>query len=190
MPIGVVSNDELEKELVNVTFPVSEKKQPAPVVIEPESPGRKEGDINVPDSLRQLIGGTSKIEGRNEALALANMFGISPSSVSAYAHGSTSTASYDTPTKSIKGHINKRREVIAKKASRKLSMALESITEEKLVDAKVKDLAGIARDMSVIIKNMEPPQESNDNNNNGIQFMIYAPQFRKEDSFDVIHVNE
>jgi hypothetical protein len=72
-----------------------------------------------------------------------------------------------------------------------MKSAMEAITDEKLTYADPKDLAGIAKDMSVIIKNLEP-KETNEGNNtvNGPQFVIYAPQFKKESSFDVIEVKE
>jgi hypothetical protein len=59
-----------------------------------EQKGRKEGDNNVPNSIRAIIGETSNIDGRKEALALANSLNIS-SSVSAYANGVTSTKDYN-----------------------------------------------------------------------------------------------
>ncbi len=44
--------------------------------------------------------------------------------------------------------------------------------------------------MSVIIKNLEPKSETPDSSNQGPQFVIFAPTFRKENSFDTITVNE
>ena len=42
--------------------------------------------------------------------------------------------------------------------------------------------------MSAVIKNIEP--EQSDRGQNQPTFILYAPQFRKEESFDVITVNE
>lgn len=191
MPIGLVSDEELEKELSNI----SGKKGPiqsVPEIIDIPSPGRKNGDVNVPDSLRKIIGETAVIDGRQEAIKLAAEFGISPSSVSAYTKGATSTASYETPTKSILSHINKSRQRAIKRASNTLNGALGAITQEKLDYTDAKDLSIIAKNMSAVIKDLEPSDTgiNSDKENKGPQFVIFAPTFKDERSFDVITVNE
>lgn len=193
MPMGIVSEDDFTKELIN-----SGHKSPAlnsdnPNPINPNSikikieRGRKEGDVNVPDSLRKIIGETSQIEGRQDAIALAKQFGISPSSVSAYANGSKSTDSYDKQPNL--DHINGAKDRISKRARKKLMMALSYITPEKLEDAKVRDVAVIARNMAGIIKDMEPdvPTETG---NKSPTFVIYNPTVNKETAYDVISVRE
>lgn len=190
MPIGLVSDDAFLKELSNTT----EKKESHVVegtVVEKPVRGRKDGDNNVPDSLRALIGEESVINGRQSALEFAAEFGISASSVSAYAKGATSTTSYDSPSKSIIGHINKSRQRAIKRAGRTLNGALEAITQEKLDYADAKDLAVIAKNMSGIIKDLEPPQvQSESSDSKTPQFVIFAPTFRSESSFEVIDVKE
>jgi len=190
MPIGIVSDLHFDEELKRLNGGKTKEIKDA-VVIEPPARGRKEGDVNVPDSLRKIIGETAVIEGRQAALDLAKDFGISPSSVSAYANGATSTTTYDTPKQSIIQHINKSRARVSKKAQRVLRGALDAITQEKLDYADAKDLAAIARNMSGVIKDMEPPAETKvTEEGKGPQFVIYAPQFRDERSFEVIQVTE
>lgn len=193
MPIGVVESDEFERELEKLKKggkartipPLTGQIQQIP------SKGRNEGDVNVPDSLRQIIGEESVISGRASALALARDLGVSPSSVSAYAKGATSTTTYDTPKPSIIQHINKSRARASKKAQRVLVSALDSITQEKLDYTDAKDLAAIAKNMSAVIKDLEPPAETAKiEEGKGPQFVIYAPQFRDERSFEVIQVQE
>jgi hypothetical protein len=65
--------------------------------------------------------------------------------------------------------------------------ALDHITDENISGAKVKDIASIAKDMSVIVKNMEPNQPDKVQNT---QVIIYKPRMRDEDEFDIITVNE
>jgi hypothetical protein len=194
MPIGLVSDELLERELRNLNgrsqdnAPVSQEVQ----IIQSPTKGRSEGDNNVPDSLRQIIGEEAVINGRQSALQIAGQFGISPSSASAYARGATSTTSYNSPSKSIISHINKSRQRAIGKAQKTMNGALNAITQEKLDYTDAKDLSAIAKDMSVIIKNLEPDRDvvpSNDQTK-GPQFVIFAPQFRREESFDVITVNE
>jgi predicted transcriptional regulator len=193
MSIGLVSDSDLEKELsrLGINRPVRSVPPVRVVDISPEH-GRNKGDTNVPDSLRQIIGEEAVINGRAAALEIAETFGVSSSSVSAYAKGATSTKTYDSPSKSIISHINKSRERATKKASHVLNSALSAISQDKLDYTDAKDLSGIAKDMSVIIRNLEPqvatPEETN--NNRTPQFVIYAPQFKSEQSFEMIKVNE
>lgn len=183
MPMGVVSDDDFFKELDRNRVRVPE------VVIEPENkPGRKEGDNNVPDSLRKIIGETSVLEGRQEALALAKMFGVSESSVSAYAKGATSTTSYNEPKKSIADYIRNRKDRLTKKALRVMHNSLDSIPED-LSNQDPRNLAAIAKDMSAIVKHLEPEQEGA-KLGDGNQFIFYSPNFTKEEHYETIHVNE
>ena len=189
MPIGIVTDEEFEREL-NRTLPQPQKKVHIPIVEDLPSKGRSNGDVNVPESLRKIIGEESVINGRQAALQLASQFGISPSSVSAYSKGATSTASIDTPKQSIIQHINKSRQRSIKRASSVLNAALSAITQDKLDYTDARDLSGIAKDMSAIIKNLEPPADVNPSEGRGPQFVVYAPVFRDERSFDSITVNE
>jgi hypothetical protein len=153
-----------------------------------ERPGRNEGDKNVPDALRKIIGETSVIDGRKDALALAADFGISPSSVSAYNQGATSTASYDKqPNKSF---LDEGRVRIQKRARKTLFNALKHITEDKLEGAKAVDLASIARNMGGIIKDMEPEPDTPANGGNNAQFIIFTPPTRDERDYEVITARE
>jgi len=182
MGMGIVSNEEFEKEL-HINGVRGE-------VIEKEKPGRKEGDVNVPETLRKIIGEESAINGRQDALALAKMLGVSDSSVSAYAHGATSTNSYNKPSKGIQEYIKNRKAKLTKKALHKLAGALDSITPEELDKIKTRDKAAIAKDMSAIVKNLEPSKDSPIGDQQNNQFIFYAPQFMKEQQYDVIEVQE
>src|SRR5215831_1011577 len=109
MGMGIVSDADFELEQSNLR-PVPTKTE----IKELERPGRSDGDNNVPDSLRKIIGETAETEGRQEALALARTFGLSDSSVSAYANGSRSTSSYDNQP--LLDHINKSKARVSKRA--------------------------------------------------------------------------
>ena len=188
MSIGIVQDNEFEIELERLQG----KMVPSisSVIVEKPTKGRDNGDMNVPDPLRQIIGEEAVINGRQSALHLAKEFGISASSVSAYAKGATSTTTYDSPKASIISHINKSRKRAIVKAGNTLNAALGSITQEKLDYADAKDLAVIAKSMSAVIKDLEPQQSMNEVSSSTPQFVIYAPQFRSENSFEVIQVKE
>lgn len=191
MAMGIVSSKDFEKELDN-TAPRkkdSDEAKPVATVIDLPTPGRKEGDVNVPNSLRSVIGATAFEDGRQEAIDLGRQFGISPSSVSAYARGATSTSSYDnTPNSPV---INKSKARVTKRAMAKLMGALHNITPEKLANTSAKELASIAKDMSAVVKTMEPESEKGDNGKQPLpQFVVFAPQFRDERSYEVVYAKE
>lgn len=181
MAMGIVSDEDFDKEITKVT--------PAKIISLPEK-GRGNGNKEVPESLRKIIGETNELDSRQEALSIARMFGVSDSSVSAYAAGATSTSSYNTPDAELKNHIDDSKERIKKKARGRLFNALKHITDDKLKDAKVRDVSGVARDMAAIIRDMEPEKGSNDSGKQAPQFIFYAPTFRKEETFETIYVKE
>jgi len=198
MPIGIVSDKDLERELNSykpakplvVTGTIlPPEPTPSVEIIQKEKKGRKEGDVNVPDSIRAIIGEEALLNGRSAAVDLAQEFGISKSSASAYAVGATSTTSYNQPKQSILSVINKSRERATRRAAKTLNAALGSITQEKLDYMDADKLSGVAKDMSVIIKNLEPKQVEGSGQTQP-QFTIYAPQFRDERSFEFIQVTE
>jgi hypothetical protein len=197
MPIGIVSDADLYKELGNYT-PAKPLVVPdealtgdiLPAIVDIPKRGRKDGDVAVPESLQKIIGEEALLNGRASAVALAAEFGLSPSSASAYAVGATSTSSYNQPKQSIVSHINKARERATKRAAKTLNAALNSITQEKLDYLDADKVSGIAKDMSVIIKNLEPKQSSEGTDNKQPQFVIFAPQFKKEENYDFITVQE
>lgn len=201
MPVGLVSDDEFNAELVRIgtkiPVPTTHVLPSALEVLEPlegtieqvPSRGRSRGDNNVPSSLRAIIAETHLMDGRQAALELAGELGISPSSVSAYANGATSTSSYDKPKESIVSAVNKARQRATKKAAKTMNAALSAITQAKLDYTDADKLSGIAKDMSVIIKNLEP-KSVEPTGTATPQFTIYAPQFRDERSFEFIQVSE
>lgn len=192
MAMGIVSDLDFNSELLNSNSDVVKQKEVVPraiaTIVDSPPKGRGENNVEVPNGLRKLIGSESVTNGRESALELASNLGISPSSVSAYSQGANSTASYEDRPNLLE--INKAKERISKRARSKLMLALHHITEDKLVDTKVRDLAGIARDMSAIVKNIEPEEKINPLGSNGPTFIFYSPQFRKEEHFEVIQAKE
>lgn len=197
MAMGIVNNDEFEHELeraipipnhssnitkINETNEIKEGE-----VVELERPGRNKGDNNVPDALRKMIGESSALDGRTDALALAGAFGISASSVSAYANGSKSTKSYDEQPN--KPFIDDGKKRIQSRARKILFQSLRHITPEKLADEKPVVLATIARQMSGIVKEMEPENEA-EKNKPLAQFVIMCPPSKSEQDYDVITARE
>lgn len=193
MPLGIVNDSDFEKEVSNGLIQSNPTNKtaikPVAEIINPIRPGRKPGDVNVPDSLRKLIGATSVTDGREEALAIAGDFGISPASVSAYANGATSTASYDKqPNVRV---IDEAKGRVIKRARGKLMLALSKLTPEKIEASSARDIASVAKQMSGIVKDMEPPKPKEEIPDNlRPQFIVYAPQLKQENHYEVVHAKE
>lgn len=189
MAMGIVSDKEFEHALKDAT--PSQNPSPLPSIPSVEivdmEKGRGEGNVEVPNGLRKIIGEESVINGRASALEIASGFGISPSSVSAYSQGAHSTASIDV--RPDIDNLNAARLRVAKKARNRLVMALNHLTDEKIAGAKAKDIAGVAKDMSAVIRSMEPEGPKNIGNG-GPTFIFYSPNIRKEEHFDIVHVKE
>ena len=184
MPLGVVEDNEFEQELEDVIQkPVVNSEVE---IIDQKSPGRNPGDNNVPDEVRQFIAESHMLGASGRELA--DTFGVSQSSVSAYANGATSTATYDKKNVPLVNHLNRAKERITRKARRVMINSLDSLTEEKLLTVKAKDAALIARSMAGIIKDLEPEVVQNITDNR-VQFVMFAPAIKQERSYDAIDVS-
>src|SRR6185312_13410217 len=130
MAMGIVSDSDFEKELEKL----NSDSIPSPSIqkLPKDTNGRGNGNFEVPEGLRKIIGEEANINGRASALQIASDFGISASSVSAYTRGATSTASIDNPHAEIVNHINTAKLRVSKKARKRLMMALNEITQERI----------------------------------------------------------
>lgn len=181
MSIGIVTDEELERELRN--------SGPDPVgEVVTLKRGRGEDKTNTPPSVRKIIGGESIEHGHAAGVELGKALGVSESSVSAYQKGSTSTALMDRPDPDLLDHITEARRKVAKSAREKVAIAIDAITEEKLKESSPRIAAGVAKDMSVVVKNMEPPTDSE--RDNSTQFVFFVPHMKTEQQFEVIDVKE
>lgn len=191
MAIGIVSDSDFDRELTRSEKSPAPELRPAQV-IDVNRGGRSDGDNNVPESLRKIIGEESVLNGRASALEFAKGFGISDSSVSAYTSGKTSTAA---PSKNDKlaSHLKKAKLNVAIRAKSKLNAALANITDDKLGDCKAVELAQIAKAMSGVIKDMEPSEDRDNGgtaNFNGPSIVLYNPGFTKENKFETVEASE
>lgn len=179
MAMGVVDDSELEAEL----------KRNQVKIIERVRPGRKENDVNVPEALRKVISETSITDGRQEAVQLAAMFGVSPSSTSAYARGSTTT---DAPKNSNAELASANKKVfgkIQKRAQTRLLMALDRIDGDTLANCNAVESSQVAKNLAGIVKDFTPELRDPTLNSPHLQqqLVIYAPFIRREDEFPVIN---
>lgn len=186
MAMGIVSDDDFQRELGK------HPEATSPTIKPLHNGGRNNGDINVPESLRKVLGETAQTEGRRAALNLAMQLGISESSVAAYSNGANSTAEYGAPKSSdLRTHVKSAQQRIAAKARTKLSHTLNAITPEKLQSAKLRDLAGVATAMASVVKTMEPTTQVEDEDSvKRATVVIFAPRVRREEEYETITINE
>lgn len=198
MPLGIITDEQLNKEIGRSVPKINIDKIENELIKDKIKDAIKDSSfkvvdikrgrgnvLEIPNEIRALVA-EEAINGAR-AKDVSKSFGISESSISAYKHDATSTTTYDKPNDSLKKSNDSVRDVITDKARGRLMSALDAITDENISNAKVKDIASIAKDMSVIVKNMEPERTQNVQNT---QVIIYKPRMRDEDEFDVITVNE
>jgi len=194
MPIGIVSDSDFAAELDSLASPIRNKtptKTDTPeetVEIKDIERGRGKGDVEVPKALRAVLGTHAIESGNKEASVLAERFGISDSSVSAYKTGANSTSSYREPQPDLAERVSNAKLRITSKAQNRLLEAIKQITPEKLADAKLRDLAATAQAMSAVVRNIEP--QAQPGNNQNVNFVFFAPKVRPETDYDIITVNE
>lgn len=183
MALGIVSDDifEVEAGISNTT--------PSAVIIQHQVPtGRPTDTLNTPESIRKIIGDTAVESGRQNALEIGEFFGVSNSSVSAYAKGATSTASYHKTDKALSKHINITKERIAKRAVNRLNKTFDALTDDKFSEASGPELATMAKSFAAIVKDMTPEAERQSGPQ--VQFVIHTPPITKEEKFTTIIVND
>jgi transposase-like protein len=146
--------------------------------------GKPAGRENLTAEQRKIIAEEAIISGKT-IVEIAEQFGISHDTVAAYKSGATSCATYNEKDEDLSKHINSVKENIISEAQNKLLTAIQEITSDKIGAAKVRDIAGIAKDMSSIVKNMGPEMVVNDNR----KVIIYRPRERQEDEYEVIDVS-
>lgn len=197
MPMMVLNDESFDKEIskfdsTKVINEVNESKEITSLDLLNRARGqvvdikRGRGSIlQVPDSIRALVAEEAINGASNKDTARA--FGVSESSVSAYKNDATSTKSYNSPDEALKNANDLVRDDISSQARSKLLAALDHITDDKLSEAKLRDVASVAASMSGIIKNMEPNGPAVQNNT---QVIVYKPRMRDEDEFEIITVNE
>lgn len=184
MPLGIVS-DELFDSEINKRDDTESEMNIAEVLDLPNL-GRPEGKKNTPDFIRNIIG--EEIINGADKKELAQLFNVGPQVPELYSKGARSQATYHDRDNSTARHVNSVREKIVKKASNRLTVALNEITPDKLREASLKDLSTVAKNMSGIIKDMSPEEKPNDNPGN--QIIIFAPQRNELNHYEVMQLQE
>jgi len=173
MPLGIITEEEFQKELASA---------PAPLISFVRR-GRNEAK-ETPDSIRKIAASLA-IEGV-PAKEIEKEFGLSPSSISAYKNGSHSTSNYNEGNQELRKFVNDKKDEIVRTAHSKISEVLLAITPEKISESSARDNSSIAKDLSVVIKNITPEQEHKPD----VSFVIHVPVQKSERDYgDVIDIS-
>lgn len=185
--LGIVSDADFEREVKDIALPVI--LPPAEQLAQIIDIKRGRGHVReIPNVIREIIAEDAIATNKTQK-EVASEFGVSPSSVSAYLHGATSTASYDKPDKELQDSNNKVRTDIISSARSRLISALSHITPDKLAEAKLRDVASVAKDMAAIIKNIEPDIKETEDKR-APQFIFFAPNVVREEVFETVYSKE
>lgn len=159
--------------------------------------GKKLGQVSVPLALRSLIGSLA-VQGNENQSDIAEAFGVSQPSVSAYSRGlvgdrldadlmQNKVATEESIEEEKKATID----LAHQEALDVMMLSLKGITAkmkdpEEVGLMKPKELSRIATDMSKIVSVATGQDKDKGNVINNTKVIVYAPQQRREDSYDVI----
>lgn len=170
----VVNDEDFELELSRMTKPTAE-------IIAMPKMGRQ-ATKETPESLRALIASDS-LNGNGTAAQIAEAYGVSQSSVNAYAGGATST------DRMVAGKFDnkllERNKRIGIRAQKKMASAIDKITEEKLEASKATELSQIASNLSKVVDRAIPKTDDDRPINN---IIFFSPQQVGPNNYDVIDV--
>lgn len=172
----------VESKVVVPDVPIT----PSLVVVD-ESPGRSTGAPNLDPESRALIGAIANLPGSQKDLS--EKLGISQSRVSNFKHGKINGKESDP----LKERLNIQKTTIANTAAETLARSLGLITEEKMQFTSAKNLAGIAKDMSTVVKNLTEDKGLGNSNNLIFIHSPISPEgkgFHQEDYYEVIEVGQ
>ena len=169
MPLGIVSDEDYEKEKGRCKESSIER-----ITIEK---GRGNGNSNVPPELRELVAECGIIEGNKST---AKAFNVSEASVSAYKHGSTSTATYD---KNDRVYARKR---VAGRVQSRMLEALNFLTDEKIAAEYGKNIRSIVKDLAVVAEKFMGKNE--EEKGSQVHLHIYSPKVKSVNDYEIIDV--
>jgi hypothetical protein len=185
MPLGIVSEEEFAEELSKtvVNNGVAERAQIRNITPNGNiSHNGRNGANEVPESLRKII--SEEALNGTTARELATTFKVSESSVAAYKVGKTSL--YREPDKNLKSFTDSVRDRIVTRANKKILVAMNELTTEKIAEGSAREISSVMKDLSAVVKNLEPQVERQEGPI--VQFTYYAPPMRQENDFATVDV--
>lgn len=115
-----------------------------------------------------------------------DLFGLSQSQAHAYERGQRSSNLQMGRDTDLMTHVNSTKESIRKIAAKKLELALDSLTDEKISKvARATDIGRLAKDLATVHDKME----RKDSGENAAQFHIFVPEVKQINNYNVIRIS-
>lgn len=136
--------------------------------------------MHTPEDIKILAGALFITEG---AAVAAEVSGLSKNLTRIHGKGLTTRTRYDEDL--AEKVLEKKEELAAPAREKALNIilnAMNTITPEKLEQAKLREASSVAKDMASVIEKLA---DKNNNNGNSISFHFHAPRERKEDEYVV-----
>jgi hypothetical protein len=142
--------------------------------------GRRDGDKELPDFLRVLVGVGAKMSG---SPAAAKAFGVSQPTALTASKGKRSPKGPDVPElkESIDGTIADARS----KAVAGVMAALDLVPDKIDSSVKLRDLTSVAKDLAFVAEKLAPADEKAQKGN---QVIFYMPKEKNVLDYDIIDV--
>jgi hypothetical protein len=174
-----------DEEIVEVPLLKRPSLLPSAKIISPESKGRKEGGTNKTQIEKELIALDGALSIDMSQKEIAKIHNVTTTEVSNHSRG-FDRSNIDTRKNDIelKAVINQAKYQIADVATAKLMESLNLFQPRYL---EQKELPIAAKNMAII---MEKVSQNFEGEKNNVNFIVYAPRMRSEDSYDIIEVTE
>lgn len=176
MPLGIVSEEDYQKE--KNSYELDDKVRIDRTVIEK---GRGEGTKEIPSVVREIVAESKLLGESNDEIK--KYFKVSDSSISAYQHGNTSTASYHKKD----SRLEKVRNNVSKRAGKGLLAALDAINNKDLNREEAKVVSGIAKDLASVFEKITPEIKKEKEQN--VHLHLHVPKMKEVSDYEVIDVS-
>lgn len=190
----ILTKEQIEARVTsNGNIAVSAEKlreQPEVVIKDGKNHEGRPGTTNLTEQERVAVGVLANTVGEETA---ATLFGIEVSTAHKLKFGMQSGDSGDSHGKNmelanqIKQRLESSKLSIQERAAEKLLSAMGLITEEKMANSSVKELASVSSQLSQVVRNMTANNKEGDSKG-GVKIYLHQPKEAKEDSFDIIEI--
>lgn len=154
----------------------ADKRKRSLEVVTKQRAGRGIGNDEIPDFLRPIIGTAAKL---STSRAAAQEFGVAHATAANYANGKVSQRADGD----LQAQIDSRIQTVQDVALTKMMVALNLLDEDMMQNKTGVNVSNIAANMGRIVEKTTKKVEQI---NQGTQVIIYAPQVRSEEKYEVI----
>lgn len=141
--------------------------------------GRRQGDKNIPEFMRALIGVSANIDTLDE---VAENFGVSSHHAFELKHGMHSHAQGANPE--LVQKVNEGLQTPHELAVDRLTKSLMSISDDDLTNLKPREKIAAASQLARVVDSTKPIQKETEHQ--GVQLLVYAPTIKQENVYESV----